>query len=350
MKMQRLIHFFIIFVLLASCKTKNQNSDSKDNIRDSSIDTNNTFSVIVKLDTIATPNAPKRITRNIKLDNEGRLLMAAYDDIIRYDGESFTLLEKEEDLHSWYAFDVLEDKKGNIWIASDQSGAFRVDTTTGTITNFTTNDGLGHKRNMCIYEDKAGNIWIGGQGGLSRYDGNEFVNFTTEDGLPHNDINTIIEDKSGNIWFGTRGNAGVYNGNAFSEIKNEKGEPFFNVWSIVEDKKGNIWLVDSVGLWKYNGGRFTLKSSDVWKVYEDRKGNLLSTGMLRGGGSVLKRMESKSLEDKKITTVEIFKSDKMFFCIVEDKKGNIWIGGGDGIWHYNGKTVSYFTGISTHDE
>jgi ligand-binding sensor domain-containing protein len=252
-------------------------------------------------------------------------------------------------LDSWYAFDVLEDKKGSIWIASDQSGAFHVDNATGTITNFTTNDGLGHKRNMCIYEDLAGNIWIGGQGGLSRYNGNEFINFTTEDGLPHNDINTIIEDKSGNIWFGTRGNAGVYDGNTFSEIKNDKGEAFFNVWSIVEDKKGNIWLVDSVGLWKYNGGRFTLKSSDIWKVYEDKKGDLLSTGMLRGGGSVLKRMESKSLEDEKIKTVEIFKSNNMFFGIVEDKKGNIWIGGGDGIWHYNGKTVSYFTGIVSNE-
>ncbi len=128
-------------------------------------------------------------------------------------------------------FDVLEDKKGNIWIASDQSGAFRIDATTGTITNFTTNDGLGHKRNMCIYEDLAGNIWIGGQGGLSKYNGNEFVNYTTEDGLPHNDINTIIGDKSGNFWFGTRGNAGIYDGSTFSEINNAKGEPFFNVWS-----------------------------------------------------------------------------------------------------------------------
>jgi ligand-binding sensor domain-containing protein len=60
-------------------------------------------------------------------------------------------------------------------------------------------------------------------------------------------------------------------------------------------------------------------------------------------------MELKSLEDKKITTVEIFKSNKMFFGIVEDKKGNIWIGGGDGIWHYNGKTVSYFTGTVSKD-
>lgn len=348
--MRRVIPIYLMLVLLASCKVKNQTFDPKDEIRISSIDPNDSFSVIVKFDTITAANAPKRITRNIKLDNEGRLLMAAYDDIIRYDGKSFSPLEKEEGLHSWYAFDVLEDKKGNIWIASDQSGAFRIDAVTGTITNFTTNDGLGHKRNMCIYEDKAGNIWIGGQGGLSRYDGNTFVNFTTEDGLPHNDINTILEDKAGNIWFGTRGNAGIYDGTSFYEIKNDEGEPFFNVWSIVEDNTGNIWLVDNIGLWKYSGGKFTQKSSDVWKIYEDQQGDFWSTGMLRGGGSVLKRIESKSMAEKKIMGVEVFKSNKMFFGIVEDQMGNIWIGGGDGIWLYNEKTVSYFTGILVRDE
>lgn len=274
--------------------------------------------------------------------------MASYDDIILYDGESFTHLGKGEDLNSWYAFDVLEDKKGDIWIASDQLGAFHIDAKTSTITNFTTIDGLGHNRNMWVYEDKVGNIWIGGQGGLSKYNGREFTNFTIEDGLPHNDINIILEDKSGNIWFGTRGNAGIYDGNTFSEIKNEKGDPFYNVWSIIEDKEGNIWLVDSVGLWKYRTGIFTLKSSNAWKVYEDKKGDLLSTGMLADGGSVLNRMKYTSLENEKIKPIEIFESNQMFFGMIEDTKGNIWIGGGDWVWRYNGNSASYFTGTKSN--
>jgi ligand-binding sensor domain-containing protein len=339
-----------MFVFLLSCKNENQTFISKNKIENTTIDLTDNFSVIVNYDTITAPKAPKRITRNIKLDSEGNLLIAAYDDIIRFNGNSFTHLEKEEGLDSWYAFDVLEDKKGDIWIASDQSGAYRINVSTGTITNFTTNDGLGHKRNMCIYEDKAGNIWIGGQGGLSRFNGNEFINFTTEDGLPHNDINTILEDKTGNIWFGTRGNAGLYDGKFFHEIKNDEGKFFFNVWSITEDNTGNIWLVDSSGLWKHNQGTFTHELPDVWKIYEDTKGDFWNTGMLKGGGSVLKRIESKSMADKKSIATEIFKSDKMFFGIVEDKKGNIWIGGGDGIWLYNGKIVNYFTGVITHAE
>ena len=351
-KMEKVIQIYLMLLLLVflvACQRQDQTVEPKDSIRKTESDLSDSTSVMVNYNTITAPNAPARITRNIKLDSEGNLLIAAYDDIVRYDGNSFTHLGKKEGLDSWYAFDVLEDKKGNIWIASDQAGAFRIDVATGIITNFTTNEGLAHRRNMCIYEDKTGNIWIGGQGGLSRYDGKAFVNFTTEDGLPHNDINTIIEDRTGKIWFGTRGNAGVYDGNTFYEIKNDEGIPFFNVWSITEDIMGNIWLIDTVGLWQYSGGSFTHISSGVWKIYEDTHGIFWSTGMLRYGGSVLKRIDSKSLFSKKTKAVEVFKANTMFFGIAEDMNGSIWIGGNDGIWCYNGSTVSYFTGIIAYD-
>ena len=165
--MKRIEYILLILVFTISCKTEKRNANTKNSKNDIVINTEQNFSTISKFDTIFKPNAPKRITRNIKLDNKGNLLIAAYDDIVLYNGNSFTKLKKPEGLESWYAFDVLEDSQENIWIASDQSGAFRIDSKTGAVTNFTTKDGLGHSRNMCVYEDKAGNIWIGGQGGLS---------------------------------------------------------------------------------------------------------------------------------------------------------------------------------------
>jgi len=50
-------------------------------------------------------------SRKIKKDKEGNLLIAAYEDIIRYDGKSFTNFPKQRELDSFDAFDVLEEKK-----------------------------------------------------------------------------------------------------------------------------------------------------------------------------------------------------------------------------------------------
>ena len=327
--MSKLKYLLLILIFTISCKIDKKNTKHKG--VDLEIDSKNKLSLISKADTIFDTNAPKRITRNIKLDSEGNILIAAYDDIIKYNGNSFSRLSKPKDLKSWYAFDVIEDSKKNIWIASDQLGAFRINPKTDSVTNFTTKDGLGHLRNMCVYEDRSGNIWIGGQGGLSKYDGRKFTNFTIKDGLPHNDINTIFEDHQGNIWFGTRGNAGIYDGNVFSELRNDEDEPFFNVWSIIEDKSYNILLVDSSGLWKYSNNSFEYKLKDVWKIHQDSKSNYWYTDMVKGGGSILKEISEKAFYNKELEVKEIFKSDKMFFGIAEDKEGHLWIGGGDGI-------------------
>lgn len=46
-------------------------------------------------------------------------------------------------------------------------------------------------------------MWFGTQGGVSRYDGKEFVNFTLRDGLAGNIVKTIEGDPDGSLWFGT---------------------------------------------------------------------------------------------------------------------------------------------------
>ena len=73
--------------------------------------------------------------------------------------------------------------------------------------------------------------------------------------------------------------------------------------------------------------------------------------MLKGGASTLKIIEGSSIAtSKEFDVKEVFKSDKMCFGIVEDEKGKIWIGGGDGIWMYDGEKVDYYTGIMKKEE
>lgn len=338
---------FLLFVFLASCKGQGQTGQPKDSRSQIESDLLDGISIITSFNVITTRNAPTRITRKVKQDKEGNLLIAAFEDIIRYDGKSFTNFPKEKGLDSFDAFDVLEDSKGNLWIASTHLGVFLHDGKS--FTRFTTNEGLAHNRSMCLYEDKAGNIWIGGQGGASRYNGKYFRNFTTKEGLAHNDVNTIMEDKTGKIWFGTRGDACYYDGKTFTRFTKNDGTSFKNVWSIIEDKKGNIWLAEN-GIWRYDGSSFTLVIQDGGgALYEDNEGNIWNTNTPRLQPSVLTRFDEKTLYNEKIKGIQVFKSEGMFLGISEDEEGNIWFGGDDGVWRYDGKTVNYFTGKQAKD-
>ena len=49
---------------------------------------------------------------------------------------------------------------------------------------YTTADGLGHDRVLCVVQDSRGFLWFCTVDGLSRFDGHRFVNYGEREGLP----------------------------------------------------------------------------------------------------------------------------------------------------------------------
>jgi ligand-binding sensor domain-containing protein len=253
--MIRYIDKYVLFLMLSFCTSCGQNQAEGKKII---INSENKG--------VITPYGPKWITRNIIQDRKGNIWIAAFDGIFRYDGKSFTNITSK--VSSARFFSVLEDRKGNFWFGSIGSGVYYYDGKS--IQNFTTRDGLAGNSVTCIYEDKTGNVWFG----ASRYDGKSFRNFTTKDGLSNNDVNSVIEDKTGKFWFATRGDTFVYDGKTFAVFTHD-GKPFTNVRSMIEDKKGNIWLGGADGLWRYDGSTFTnFTQKFVGHIIEDKKGNI----------------------------------------------------------------------------
>lgn len=336
--MKDLSALFFIIIFCSSCQEQCKTDLSKDSTNSESKDVTSS-----RIDTIVMANAPSRITRKIRKDKEGSLLMASFTDVLRYDGKTFSKIPKPDGFESFDAFDALEDSKGNIWIASTHYGVFRYDGKN--FTHLTPDDGLANIRTMDLYEDKAGNIWIATGGGASCYNGKSFQNFTTKEGMTHNGVNTIMEDKTGKIWFGTSGDACVYDGKRFTTITTKDGKPFTNVWKIIEDKKGNIWLGGNDGLWRYDGSSFTNFTHDfVNYVYEDKKGNIWTTSKESAHGKIwaLSRYDEESLSKEMPTPTEIKSGEDMFFCISEANNGSIWFGTLNGVYRYDGNTIMAF--------
>ena len=327
----------LLFTFLYSCKgTQKRNPPNTITTQPAKGNSSEVDPYFVKSDTINSSFGPNSITRNIMQDTKGNIWLATWEGIIRYDGNTFTNFTIKENLRRFHVFSLLEDSKGILWFGTIGGGVYRYD---GKIfTNFTTNEGLVNNRVGCIYEDKKGIIWIGTGGGISRYDGKSFTNFTTEDGLTDNDINSILEDKTGKLWFGARGYACYYDGKTFTKITTEEGLPFVNVRRIMEDKKGNIWLSGQDGLWRYRQKSFTkITSGFVGYIYEDKKGNIWTSSASYGNSNNWELTRY----DEQGTATQINKEVGMYFGILEDKDGRIWVGTLDGVYFYDGITISY---------
>jgi ligand-binding sensor domain-containing protein len=292
-------------------------------------------------DEVTASRGPNSAVRTIMQDRKGNMWLASNEGIFRYDGKLFTHVTSK--LTSARFFSLLEDIKGNFWFATYGSGVYYYDGKS--FQHFTTKEGLANNQVFTMYEDKTGGIWFGANGAISRYDGKTFQNFTPAEGLSDKDVTSIMEDKNGKFWFGTRGYAYVYNGKTFTKVTNNEGEAFYNVWSIIEDKKGSIWLGGGDGLWRYNGTAFTLVTPGfVGYVYEDKKGNIWTSGASdQGQIFILSRYEEKFLSDKKPMVSQIAQSTHLF-GILEDDKGDVWFGAFDGVYRYDGNTVTGFKG------
>jgi ligand-binding sensor domain-containing protein len=303
---------------------------------------------------------PTRMVRNVKQARNGDILIASYTGVWRYDGKSFTNITTAIKSPSFW--DVLEDRKGNLWFGSKDSGVYcypSASLSTGgkSFLHYTIRQGLASNMVLHLFEDRAGNIWFG----ASRYDGKSFRNFTTKDGFPSNSIRLLLEDKTGKLWFGAQGeNMFVYDGKTFTVLKNKDGKTFTNVWGITEDRKGNIWFGATIiedkrgdtsfisqGLWRYDGSTYTkVSQKGAYGIIQDKNGNIWTTGAdgPPGIGQVwsFSRYDQQSLYNEKPAVTAIKSQPGMLLGILEDAKGNIWFGCGAGVYRYDGKTITDF--------
>ncbi len=189
----------------------------------------------------------------------------------------------------------------------------------------------------------------------------------TQGTLPNDNIHCSLQDKAGNLWFGTTGE-GVYryDGQLFTQFTVQEGLIDNNVWSLLEDKAGNIWFGTSQGPCLFDGkqvipvpivsgfvattgneGNYNAWSTPktVWSMLQDRKGTIwfgTGEGVFCYDGKAFTRF----LENYKLINRDNLQL-KMVDCMLEDTKGNIWLGSGmppgmEGLCRFDGTILEHF--------
>jgi len=119
------------------------------------------------------------------------------------------------------------------------------------IINYTVNDGLPSNQITSTLEDSFGFLWVGtSNGGLSRFNGKNFVNYGYMEGLQDLYINTIYEDSCHRLWVGTLHGISELRGNRFitHHIKNNAE---FIVWGFKEMNGHELWVTTSKGIYRF---------------------------------------------------------------------------------------------------
>lgn len=110
-------------------------------------------------------------------------------------------------------------------------------------THYSVEDGLPNPMVYDIVQDRKGLIWMATESGLVRYNGYEFKTLTTEDGLPGNDVLRLFLDRQDRLWMVIYGQGIFYKeGNRYVKIKHPDlgGDAF--VFTIDHHADSTTWI------------------------------------------------------------------------------------------------------------
>ena len=274
------------------------------------------------------------------------------------------------------------DRKGGIWIGSDQLGLLRYDVTTQQVDSVNPVNinarriSRGRIGIQSIYVDDTDLLWVGTEKRGIAYSGDYIYRF----GTTHNgDITAIAQADSGKIWYGTS-NRGVldYHGplaslkvscmaitpdgslwvgsvrNGLTRIKGGTSTIYSlakdstrtliddHVNALCVDKIGNLWIATNGGLQVYNPrmnsfSSYTkesgkLNTNNVTSLYYNKDGKTNDLFIGTAEGLVILNLSST---EKKVLTgnsnnVHPF-TNNYITQVLQDSRGLIWIGTREGL-------------------
>ena len=331
---------------------------------------------------------------NLCTDRKGNYMIMSKTGIFFFDVPTRSCKRKTNtspDFSAFYqyqTFNVLEDKSGYYWIATNKKGLIRFDPRSKEIKTMPlpSNLKIESLRFDVVTEDSQGNIWGGCSNGLFKVNpqtlASEYFSSdrTKRVFLSHPEINVIREDKNHFMWIGTVGGgvnkmvpqnvgfknlliakdtAGVKTGTytmALQEIDNNVW--FTNIWDQVgkaDLRTGKITLftkpLQSVGYSWYSEGALAKDKNNLplvlngESVYEINESNGKVMSQRAPGLFHIHQSENgktyyfvKTDVEKTFCRNDTIYGNQFFYDAEDDQNGNIWIGTSKGLIRLDTKT------------
>jgi signal transduction histidine kinase/CheY-like chemotaxis protein/ligand-binding sensor domain-containing protein len=234
---------------------------------------------------------------------------------------------------------LLVDRNGNLWVATDASGVFRISAKGDNLSFYAAEDGLNDAKVLSLLEDREGSIWVGTANGLDRFRDTKFTPVTTREYLPSSQTQAILgaRDGSSYIYCVNGGLARLQNGKVEVLSKAEDASTFTG-HAMYENSDGSIWAATSKGLVQFRGGTLSLHpppaqlaKSVVSAISEDEEGLIVTTG---GAGALRYKddMVSPWMFHGQLTPLSV--PGNYTFSIYREPSGTLWFGTVKGLYRF----------------
>jgi len=265
--------------------------------------------------------------RGLLQDHDGRLWVATFGGLSRFDGERFTS-PPGDPFGGGTVWSVFEDREQNLWVGAGDS-LYRL--RDNPFTPLGKPEGLPSDAPMAVHEDRQGELWVGYRdSGLVRLHNGALQALTTSEGLPSNEIYSIRDGLSGELLVsGFGGLSRIQQGRVANyTIPDPAGRSAVN--DAILDSQGQLWAAAPSGVYRYVSGAWkpaTPIGNDPLNVtlsLAEAPDHSIWAGTYLGG---LWRIDGE--KTRLYTTADGLGSNQIR-SLLWDGEGTLWIGGFDG--------------------
>ena len=242
--------------------------------------------------------------RGITQDREGHLWFG-FDHPVRFDHETFRRYDEEEGFpRAEIGYVVGRGHGGKVWIGlpRSQDSLYCYDDTTFRSVQVDVGGGL-----LKIQCDRDGRGWFCTKGGVLYQDGDAFRRFTPADGLPRPEVRAVFHDKEHRFWFATRGGVGLYDAHSISVFDPGakcRTNPY-DISQLVQDRRGDVWVGYASPVFRPLGRSIARFDGEDFVFVPAAGGRVINNCL----------------------------------AVCEDLDGNLWFGGLNGLFRYNGREL-----------
>ncbi len=190
---------------------------------------------------------PQNSINDILETADGRIWLATFGGLARFDGGSFTSLgvSNTPGLESDQILAVTEASAGGVWIVTLARNLLRIDA-----------DSIVEKIPLPTPEqpvsgglwiDPDGVIWVAAMGAVHRYEHETWRSFAWQEGLP-GQISAIEFDSDGQLWVATRAGLVRFEQDRFHLVEVDPSLRGVSVLRLKADGSGRLWLGTTAGL------------------------------------------------------------------------------------------------------
>jgi ligand-binding sensor domain-containing protein/signal transduction histidine kinase len=146
----------------------------------------------------------------------------------------------------------------------------------------------------------------------------------TESGLPQNTVHAILQTRDGFLWIATEGGLVRFDGEDFA-VYNRKRNPQLPsdvVYGLMQDRAGTLWISTSGGIASYAHGQFHSypETSETYTTFQDASGRIWA---LTANG--VERLEHGAFKD--VLPATIGEASQ----IIQTKDGTLWLATDNGL-------------------